>query len=211
LENHPEKALFSRTGRGMELTEVGKLLLEVAKSGDALVDEAMETVRESEGVTRGNVRLAVVHTLSYYFAADVLSAFLGARPRVNLSLMGRSSPEVVELVERGKANIGFVYDSAVASGELTSIPLFDDDMCLITCQDNEFEDGIDLTVTPLRLVGFSQHCALRRMLEADGMRPEFGAEVETVDAMLRLVASRVGACILPSRSRRRSKATALKL
>jgi DNA-binding transcriptional LysR family regulator len=199
LETCLGKALFSRTGRGVELTDAGKLLLEAAKSGYALIDEAIETVREREGVTQGNVRLAAVHTLSYYFTADVLSTFLRARPHVNLSLMGRSSPEVVELVESGKADIGFVYDSAVASDELTSIPLFDDEMCLIARQDDEVEDCIDLTVTPRRLVGFPQGYALRRMLECGGMRLEFVAEAETVDAMLRLVASRVGACILPSR------------
>jgi DNA-binding transcriptional LysR family regulator len=134
-------------------------------------------------------------------AGDVvaLSTFLSARPHVNLSLMGRSSPEVVELVESGKADIGFVYDAAVASDELTSIPLFDDEMCLIACQDNAVEDCIDLTVTPLRLVGFPEGYALRRMLECGGMRLEFVAEAETVDAMLRLVASGVGPCILPSR------------
>ena len=194
-----EKPCSRGTAGGVELTGAGKLLLEAAKSGYALIDEAIETVREKEGVTQGNVRLAAVHTLSYYFTADVLSTFLSARPRVNLSLMGRSSSEVVELVESGRADIGFVYDSAVATDELTSFPLFDDEMCLIACQDNEVGDCIDLTVTPQRLVGFPQGYALRRMLECGGMRLEFVAEAETIDAMLRLVASRVGACILPSR------------
>jgi LysR family transcriptional regulator, transcription activator of glutamate synthase operon len=154
-------------------------------------------VREKEGV-KGNVRLAAVHTLSYYFTADVLSTFLSARPRVNLSLMGRSSPEVVELLEGGKADIGFVYDSAVASDELTSILLFDDEMCLIACQDDEVEDCIDLTVTPLRLVGFLRAMRYAGCWSAAGCGWN-SLPKETVDAMLRLVASRMGACILPSR------------
>jgi DNA-binding transcriptional LysR family regulator len=113
--------------------------------------------------------------------------------------MGRSSPEVVELVESGKADIGFVYDSAVASPDLTSIPLFEDEMCLITSIDSNVEDGIDLTISPLRLIGFPQNYALRRMLEVGGLKPDFAAEAETIDVMLRLVASGVGACVLPSR------------
>jgi DNA-binding transcriptional LysR family regulator len=199
LETYLGKALFSRTGRGVELTGAGKLLLDAAKSGYSLIDDAVETVREREGVTQGNVRVAAVHTLSYYFTADVLSTFLGTRPRVKLSLMCRSSPEVVELVESGKADIGFLYDSVLASGELTSTPLFHDEMCLIAYQDDEVEECIDLTVARLKLVGFPPGYALRRMLEGGGTRPEIVAEAETVDAMLRLVASRVGACILPSR------------
>jgi LysR family transcriptional regulator, transcription activator of glutamate synthase operon len=193
------KSLFSRTGRGVELTDAGRILLEAAKSGYSVIDRALETVREKEGVTQGNVRLATVHTLSYYFTADVIATFVGARPHVNLSLMGRSSPEVVELVESGRADIGFVYDSAVASPDLTSIPLFEDEMCLIMREGEVCADGVDLTVAPPKFVGFPQNYALRKMLEGGGLHPQFAAEAETVDAMLRLVSSGVGTCILPSR------------
>jgi DNA-binding transcriptional LysR family regulator len=199
LETYVGKPLFSRTGRGVELTDAGKTLLEAAKTGYARIDEALGTIRDKEGVTQGNVRLATVHTLTYYFTADVVSTFVGQRPKVNLSLMARSSLEVVELVEKGKADLGFVYDSMVASAELTSIPLFVDEMCLIIDQDSPISDGVDLMNAPPRLVGFPQDYALRRMLEGGGLQLEFAAEAETVDAMLRLVGSGVGACVLPQR------------
>jgi DNA-binding transcriptional LysR family regulator len=199
LETFVGKPLFSRTGRGVELTDAGQVLLEAAKSSYAAIDQALETVREKEGVTQGNVRLATVHTLSYYFTADVVATFVGERPHVNLSLMGRSSPEVVELVENGKADIGFVYDSAVASADLTTIPLFEDEMCLIMREEVCCSGEVDLTVAPPKFVGFPQNYALRRMLEGGGIRPVFAAEAETIDAMLRLVSSGVGTCVLPSR------------
>jgi DNA-binding transcriptional LysR family regulator len=199
LEAHVGKPLFSRTGRGVELTDAGRILLEAAKTGYARIDEALATIRDEEGVTQGNVRLATVHTLTYYFTADVVSTFVGQRPKVNLSLMARSSVDVVELVENGKADLGFVYDSVVASADLISIPLFVDEMCLIVDQDSPISDGIDLMSASPRLVGFPQDYALRRMLEGGGLRLAFAAEAETVDAMLRLVASGVGACVLPQR------------
>ena len=199
LETFVGKPLFSRTGRGVELTDAGRILLEAAKTGYAHIDQTLETIRDKEGVTQGNVRLATVHTLTYYFTADVVSTFVGQRPKVNLSLMARSSLEVIELVENGKADLGFVYDSVVASADLTSIPLFVDEMCLIIDQDSAISDGVDLMNGPPRLVGFPQDYALRRMLEGNALQLEFAAEAETVDAMLRLVASGVGACVLPQR------------
>ncbi|ALX83700.1 LysR family transcriptional regulator [Achromobacter denitrificans] len=199
LEAHVGKPLFVRTGRGVELTEAGARLLQGIQPAYRAIDQALETVRQREGVTQGSVRLATVHTLSYYFMADVVAQLVSSREHVNLSVMGRSSPEVVTLVESGKADIGFVYDAAVASDALASTPLFDDDMCLIVRDGVAAEDGVDLGAMALRLVGFPSHYALRKMIHSAGLQPEFVAEAETIDAMLKLVSSGVGACILPSR------------
>ncbi|MFY2949129.1 LysR family transcriptional regulator [Achromobacter ruhlandii] len=199
LEAHVGKPLFVRTGRGVELTEAGARLLQGIQPAYRAIDQALEAVRQREGVTQGSVRLATVHTLSYYFMADVVAQFVSSREHVNLSVMGRSSPEVVTLVESGKADIGFVYDAAVASDALASTPLFDDDMCLIVRDGVAAEDGLDLGAMALRLVGFPAHYALRKMIHSAGLQPEFVAEAETIDAMLKLVSSGVGACILPSR------------
>lgn len=199
LEVQVGKPLFLRTGRGVELTNAGKVLLEAARVGYALVDGALDTVREKEGITQGNVRLATVHTLNYYFSASVISIFANAHPQVVVSQMARSSPEVVELVECGKADIGFVYDAAVASPHIRSVTLFEDEMCLIAKTCAAVPDQIDLTSAPLKLVAFPPHYALRRMLKTGDLCVHFAAEAETIDVMLRLVSAGVGYCILPLR------------
>ena len=199
LEAYVGKPLFSRTGRGVELTRAGERLFEVAKGAYAGIDETLESIREKEGVTQGHVRIAVIHTLSYYFLSDVVAEFMVQREGVNLSLISRSSPEVVALVESGKADIGFVYDSAVDSAEFQATPLFEDEMCVIARGDSAVPDDIDLTVSRHKLVGFPSHYALRKMLHNSGLALEFAAEAETIDAMLKLVSSGVGACVLPTR------------
>jgi len=199
LEEYLGKPLFLRTGRGVELTAAGSKLLAAAKPAYAEVDAALEAVRDREGVCEGQVRLAVIHTLSYYFMADVVAEFVSKRQNVNLSLMGRSSPEVVTLVETGRADLGFVYDSAVDTDVFSSTALFEDEMCVISAADAGLDDKVDLTTTRLRLVAFPAHYALRKMLQTSGLKAEIVAEAETVDAMLRLVSSRVGHCVLPKR------------
>jgi len=192
---HP---LFVRTGRGVALTEAGQALYDATSPAYRSIDQALDAVRQQD-VTHGTVRLATVHTLSYYFTADVVASFVSTHRHVNLSLMGRSSPEVVALVESGKADLGFVYDSAVDSGALASALLFDDDMALIVQRDCPLRGPQDLSRLDLQLVGFPPHYALRRMIHSAGLHPDFVAEAETIDAMLKLVSSGVGGCILPSR------------
>lgn len=198
LEAYIGKPLFSRTGRGVELTGAGERLFATVKPAYATIDEALHTTRDREGVTQGDVRLAVIHTLSYYFMTDVVAEFISQRENVNLSLMGRSSPEVVALVTSGKADIGFVYDSAVDSADLISTPLFEDEMCVIAPISSDLPDEVDLTTARYKLVGFPPHYALRRMFQSSGLHPEVAAEAETIDVMLKLVSSGVGVCILPS-------------
>ena len=198
LEARIGQPLFLRTGRGVELTEAGKLLYDATQPAYRGIDLAVERMRH-QGVTQGTLRLAAVHTLSYYYTADLVAGFVSAHPSVNLSIMGRSSPEVVALVESGKADLGLVYDSAVDSGTLESCPLFDDDMALIVRHDSALSGPQDLAALSLRLVGFPPHYALRRMIQSAGLQPDFAAEAETIDAMLRLVSSGVGDCILPAR------------
>lgn len=198
LEAYVGKPLFVRTGRGVALTDAGEILLAVAKSAYASIDQVLDTIREKEGVTQGHVRLAVIHTLSYYFMADVVAQFITQREKVNLSLMGRSSPEVVTLVATGKADIGFVYDTAVDSADLLSTPLFEDEMCVIAPADQDLPHEIDLTTARYKLVSFPAHYALRKMIQSSGLNPEIAAEAETIDAMLKLVSSHVGICVLPS-------------
>jgi DNA-binding transcriptional LysR family regulator len=199
LETHLGKSLFLRTGRGLELTDAGRKLRDLTHESFGAIDAALDALRTREGITHGTVRLATVHTLSYYFISSVVARFVSQHDGVNLSLMGRSSPEVVELVESGKADVGFVYDSAVASANLAATPLFDDDMCLVVQEASSIRGTIDLTRELPRLVGFPFPYVLRRMVHSSGLQPTFVAEAETVDALLELVSSGVGACILPQR------------
>ncbi|WP_298012716.1 LysR family transcriptional regulator [uncultured Castellaniella sp.] len=199
LESYLGKPLFLRTGRGMELTEAGRKLAEVAAPAYTMVDDMLVQLRDREGLTQGSLSIAIIHTVSYYFASSLLSRFVGKHSQVNLNVLARSSPEVVELVERGKADIGLVYDSAVASDKLESTPLFMDEMCLIAReQDLPDRVPVDLASSSLMLVGFPEPYALRRMLKSAGLDERVVVVAETVDAMLQLSATGIGACVLPT-------------
>jgi len=198
LEASLGKPLFARTGRGVAMTEAGQKLAHACAPAYARIDAAVDELRDKEGVTQGSLRIAIIHTVSYYFVSDLLARFLSKYKQVNLSVMARSSPDVVELVEKGKADIGFVYDSAVASDALESAPLFVDEMCLIARRQDLPDAGpVDLLATDIPLVGFPEPYALRRMLKSAGLDDRVVVVAETIDAMLKLSSTGIGACVLP--------------
>ncbi|WP_028220844.1 LysR family transcriptional regulator [Paraburkholderia oxyphila] len=199
LEAYVGQPLFVRHGRGVRITDAGKRLLEATTSAYHLVDNTIVQIQNQHGVTDGNLNVATIHTLSYYFMAEVVAKFMAQRPRASVALLGRSSPIVVELVESGKAEIGFVYDSAVASDELDITPLFVEDMCLVVHQNSPFASlpSVDLRKDAPPLVVFPATYALRSMLHTKDFDATVAAEVETVDAMLKLVSLTCGHCVLP--------------
>ncbi|WP_447982277.1 LysR family transcriptional regulator [Achromobacter kerstersii] len=200
LEAYLGRPVFERNGRGMVLSEAGKELHRAMAPAFQLIDDTLAKARDSGSAGHASLRIAAVHTLTYYFLGNLVSAVTHEGGDANLHLMARSSPEVVDLVASGKAELGFVYDSAVASPGLVSVGLFEDDMCLIVREDDaSYGDVANLWETQQRLVAFPEHYALRKMLQHSSLSYVVSAQTDTVDAALKLVSAGIGNCLLPRR------------
>jgi LysR family cyn operon transcriptional activator len=199
LEVYLGQTLFVRHGRGVVLSDAGAKLQAVAEPAFGAVDNTLLQLREQQGITEGRVRIATIHTLSYYFVADAMARFMEVRPRVSLTMLGRSSPDVVEMVENGQADIGFVYDTAVVSDAVTITHLFEESMALFVHEQSPLAnlEHIDLRTHQVPLIVFPPQYALRRMLHAEGLDVLVAAEVDTADAMLKLASLTRGQCVLP--------------
>lgn len=200
LEDYVGQPLFERHGRGVSLTDAGSKLEAAAQPAYEWVDATVVRLREQQGVTEGTLRIATIHTLSYYFVADVMAQFMAQRPLVAVTMLGRSSPDVVDMVETGKADIGFVYDTAVVSDAVVITPLFEETMAYFVHEASPLArlDTVDLYEQRSPLIVFPPQYALRRMLQAQGLDVRVAAEVDTVDAMLKLTSLTGGQCILPA-------------
>ena len=87
LERELGTQLFERHPRGVELTAVGELFLERARTASAAVDAARATGRDAEAGVVGTVRLGVSVGTSWHLTASVLDEFAQTRPRVELTLL----------------------------------------------------------------------------------------------------------------------------
>lgn len=195
--------LLDRHGRGVSLTHAGVRLQQRAGAAYAAIDNILGEVSREEGVVRGTVRLASVHTINAYFLPPVLAEFARRRPEAAFQIFCRGSSDVVSLVERGRADVGLVYDSMVASTELHALTLFQERMALIHRAEQTVstdEQGSAVVDRGLPVIAFPIGYALRQLLARYySDRLDIVAEVDTMDTMLQLVRAGAGNAILPDR------------
>jgi DNA-binding transcriptional LysR family regulator len=108
LEERHNVPLFSRVGRGIELTQAGKLFLPEARSVLRAAMAAELALREVEGLKRGFINIYASQTTGSYWLPERLTNFHNKYPNINLSLRIGNTEQVAAAVRSGEAEIGFV-------------------------------------------------------------------------------------------------------
>ena len=100
--------LFARTGRRLELTEAGRLLLPQAERTLEAAQAAAESVREVRDVTGGTVAFGTFGSAHHYLLGGLVEEFRARYPSVRLRVVGQNSAEVADAVRDGHLEAGLV-------------------------------------------------------------------------------------------------------
>jgi DNA-binding transcriptional LysR family regulator len=108
LEREFGTKLFHRVGRGIALTEGGKLLLDEARALVNRADAVKLAMREFTGLGRGRLEIKASQTIASHFLPPRLVDFHQAYPGVALVVSVGNSTQVIEAIIRGNIELGFV-------------------------------------------------------------------------------------------------------
>ncbi len=108
LEQQFRTKLFDRVGRGIALTEAGKLLLGEALEILARAESARVAMAELVGLARGRLTIYASQTISSYFLPRRLVKFHQKFPGIELSVSVGNTAQVARAVIAGEAEVGFV-------------------------------------------------------------------------------------------------------
>src|SRR5918911_554938 len=100
--------LFARGGRGLELTEAGRLLRPQAERTLAAAQEAAESVREVRDLAGGTVSFGTFGTAHHYLLGGLIEDFRTRHPAVRVRVVGQNSAEVADAVRDGELEAGLV-------------------------------------------------------------------------------------------------------
>lgn len=203
LEQHLGGPLFKRHGRGMKLTPLGQRLADEVGGGFALLDAALDNARTSSSTLR-SVSIATVNTLAAYLVPAVVAALRRSHPELVARIDNASSPDVVEQVLRGHADVGLVYDLAVDTDAVHLRRLYTEKLSayIAASVGQAAGEGGEIGVAELAqmpLIVPPRPYALRRVIERELPGPLWiAAECNSISVSLDLTATGIGAAILPS-------------
>ncbi|HPV23939.1 MAG TPA: LysR family transcriptional regulator [Casimicrobium sp.] len=195
--------LFNRTTREVELTSLGRVFLERARTALDDLEAAMLGISEVSATRSGSVSVACVPSAALYFLPTVIRSFTDQYPKIRIRVIDEAADVVRSSVASGEADFGIAFMSAQMPG-IDFEPIHDDPFVLAVCSDNAFARRKSVRWRELgaeRLISVARSSGNRQLLDdalsKAGFDPKFALEVNHVATLLGMVEAGLGVAVVP--------------
>lgn len=199
-------AVFKRTARGVELTEIGTLLLEHTNSVLSQVSAAERAIEEhmAAGAGRKAVRLGITPTL-YDLAPALMTKFAADLPKINLIVSEARAHDSKGFIADGKLDIAITFEQNDWPGGL---PLGWERMCLVALPDAqgtslptiEFEELAHMDDLIMPIPNTRMRELLDEAAKQAGLQMNFNLEISGLAPRMQAVLEGFGKAIFPLRN-----------
>ena len=196
LEVELREPLFLRHGRGVQLTETGRRLLDHCLGILHLLAQAKDDLATHRDEPAGHISIAMPSTLARFHTLPLIRAFRKEMPKARLAVIEGFSAHIIEWLTSGRADIGLVYNpEPLPSLEIR--PLRDERLCLVSPADEAPAGPVPLRQLPkYPLVMPERGHSFRKVMESAaamaGVQLRVEWEVSSVPAILDLVSAGIG-------------------
>ena len=198
--------LFTRAGRGLALTEAGRLLQPHAERTLAEAEEAAASVREVRDLAGGTVAFGTFGSAHHYLLGGLIQDFRTRHPNVRVRVLGQNSVEVADAVREGRLEAGLVILPVDDRG-LDVRPAMREEQLYVSADAARLREPMTverLAGAPLILYDARWGAddptrrQLRERAQRAGVKLEPSIEVEYLTAALDLVARGLGDTVSPN-------------
>ena len=190
--------LLARSQKGVQLTELGRL---VEAEGRGLLERYDHLKREVGAqlrLERGTVRIGGGATAVSFLLPTLIRDFRRAHPDIVFQVKEAGSREIAADVVAERLELGIVT-LPTGRAELEVTPLRRDSIVLVCAKDHPFAKRKRVRAAALNglpLIGFEGDAAIRRLvdsaLEKAGVEVEVVMELRSIQSILRMVALQLG-------------------
>lgn len=201
LEKELGLSLFTRTPKGMSLTQHGARLLARAKSVLSSADELMSTAQELRQTVSGQIHLGIIADPAALRLPQLMLELGASHPALRISLRQGVSGAILRDIRAGVLDAGF-FEGEVEGSGITVLPLAK--ARLVACFPKSWESRVAEAdweaIAAMPWIGTSQDCSFsamtRLLFQRHGLEVSPSVCVDQEDALPSLVASGVGLSLL---------------
>jgi molybdate transport repressor ModE-like protein len=198
LEAETGAQLLQRVGRGVRLTEAGRLLADRAAEIVGRIEAADAELAAHVGLTAGRVRLAGFSSAIGSLVPRAVTALGRKHPGLQVSLLDTHPPEALELLRAGRVDVALIFRYDEFEPEPDGVRLhhlLDDPVYLVSTDP-------DASLAKLRdatWIAGCERCSLhlRALCAAAGYEPRIGYTSDDTVVMQSLVAAGLGVATIP--------------
>jgi len=202
LEQELGVSLFHRMGRGVRLTEMGKLFLGYGEKTLSTLNQGKEAINSAMNASGGILNMASARNIGTYTMPSMLDKFRQAYPGINVHInIGRSS-DVLQMVLNEEVHLGL--SRALNHPDILTIHLYDEEIVLTTNPNHPFAvKGMasiyDVAREPLILYDreSSYFVLINETCRAAGISPRVEMTLDSIEATKHLVELDMGISFLP--------------
>lgn len=194
LEDEVGQPLFDRIGKRVVMTEAGDTFLAYATRALQEIDRGLGELKTPTASMRGVVRVGATHTFNLGFIPECVAMFLARNPTVRIVIEEHPADAITARLEAEELDFGIAYRPEL-NAHLRFEPLFNEELVLVVSATHPLAlrkrlRMIELHREPLVLLpaSFSTRRLLDECFKAAGAEPNVVAEMNTLAAMLGVVA-----------------------
>ncbi len=192
-EEQLDTQLLTRTRKGVELTDTGKLAANGAQRLLMAFEKLREEIALQQGLEGGTVRIGGGATAVSFVLPPAIAAFQKEHPKVLFQLKEAGSAEIADDVLNGRLELGIVT-LPLQSRELAVQKLTNDDIVLVARHDHSLAKRKNITPQALAdqaFVSFEADTALRYLIDNEvrntGVEINVVMELRSIPSILRMV------------------------
>jgi DNA-binding transcriptional LysR family regulator len=202
LERELGAKLFLRTPHGMRLTDAGRAWVPFAERAVRALVDGREALEQVMTASAGHLMIASAPAVSTYVLPALLSKFVAAHPRVEVSVRTGHSEDVVDLVLRDEVQIGL--GRAIRHPDLELRPFHTEELVLVCSPDHGFTKRRAVTMAEVmdeKLIMFDRTSSYYEITQSAflsaGVKLHGHMELDSIEAAKKMVERGLGVALLP--------------
>lgn len=108
LEDELGCSLFSRTPKGVKLTQEGEILYQYIDQAFNFISTAEKKINDVKNLYSGEIRIGVSDTLCKHYLVPYLKLFKTLHPEIKIRVICPTTPEIISLLKAGRIDFGII-------------------------------------------------------------------------------------------------------